>query len=101
MAFFFLRPYSQIGVSTNSQNAPGDPAATAGDQLGRALRDSWASTSGYGGLRLYVNYAHGDETLEQLYGANKLPRLTALKKKWDPQNVFGYNNALPTSYRGS
>lgn len=91
-------PHSQISIVTNSQNAAGDPAAMAGDQLARALRDSWASTSGYGGLRCYVNYAHGDEGLEHIYGARKLPRLTALKKKWDPHNVFAYNNALPTSW---
>lgn len=85
---------------TDSGNAAGDPAAEAGDRLGRELRDSWASTSGYPELSVYVNYAHGDEKLSQRYGRDKLPRLAALKKEWDPHNVFAYNNALPTEYAG-
>lgn len=83
---------------TDSGNAAGDPAAEAGDQLGRELRDSWASTSGYPELSVYVNYAHGDEKLEQIYRGDKLSRLAALKKKWDPDNVFAYNNILPSTY---
>lgn len=85
---------------TDSGNVAGDPAAKAGDRLGRELRDSWASTSGYPELSVYVSYAHGDEKLSQRYGRGKLPRLAALKKEWDPDNVFAYNNALPTEYAG-
>lgn len=72
----------------------------AGDRLGRELRDSWTKTGGYAkeGGTIYVNYAHGDESIERVYGVNKLPRLAALKKKWDPRNVFRFNNPLPTSY---
>ena len=35
----------------------------------------------------YINFAHGDESLENIYGAS-LPRLQALKKVYDPQNRF-------------
>jgi FAD/FMN-containing dehydrogenase len=35
----------------------------------------------------YVNFAHGDETPEAIYGSN-LPRLKELKKKYDPKGVF-------------
>lgn len=66
--------------------------------MGRQLRSEFAATSGYPDLAVYVNSAHGDETLEQKYGARKLPRLAALKKTWDPDRVFRYNNALPTKY---
>ncbi|KAL8743199.1 MAG: hypothetical protein Q9184_008142, partial [Pyrenodesmia sp. 2 TL-2023] len=90
----------QIGVITESGNAAGDPAAEAGNSLARRLRDRWAATSGYPELSVYVNYARGDEKLRQRYGSRKLPRLAALKKKWDPRNVFAYNNALPMEYRG-
>ena len=93
-----VMPHSQLSVLTTSGNAAGDPAAEAGNQLGRELRNSWAATSGYPELSVYVNYAHGDETLEQRYGRDKLPRLASLKKTWDPSNVFAYNNALPTKY---
>jgi FAD/FMN-containing dehydrogenase len=54
--------------------------------------------SGYDGLRTYVNYSQGNERLEQIFGANKLPRLARLKRQWDPTNVFRYNNPLPTQY---
>lgn len=35
----------------------------------------------------YVNFAHGDEPLEEIYG-DSLPRLQELKHKWDPENRF-------------
>jgi FAD/FMN-containing dehydrogenase len=35
----------------------------------------------------YINFAHGDESLEDIYGES-LPRLRELKKKWDPENRF-------------
>ncbi|RDW79379.1 hypothetical protein BP6252_04017 [Coleophoma cylindrospora] len=72
--------------------------AAAAAALALELRDDFTATSGYPELTVYINYAHGDETLEQKYGADKLPRLAALKKTWDPENAFGYNNGLPTSY---
>jgi hypothetical protein len=39
-------------------------------------------------LRAYVNYAHGVESLESIYGYEpwRIEKLKALKKKWDPQN---------------
>lgn len=37
----------------------------------------------------YLNYAVGDESLEDVYGA-RLERLRALKKVWDPENKFGF-----------
>ncbi|KAJ4304906.1 hypothetical protein N0V90_000434 [Kalmusia sp. IMI 367209] len=72
-----------------------DVASTA---LGLELRDDLVATSGFPELTVFVNYAHGDEKLEQIYGKEKLPRLAALKKTWDPQQVFSWNNGLPTQY---
>jgi hypothetical protein len=66
--------------------------------LGLELRDELVAESGYPELTVFVNYAHGDEKLDRIYGADKLPRLAALKKKWDPKRVFSYNNGLPTRY---
>lgn len=71
----------------------------AGDELGARLRDAWTKTGGYadeGGV-IYVNYARGDEPLENIYGSH-LPRLVDLKKEWDPDRVFAFNNALLTSH---
>lgn len=40
-----------------------------------------------------MNFASGDEELEDMYGnKERVERLKALKKKWDPTGVFnGYN----------
>jgi len=73
----------------------GNPVEGPANALAKELRDHFGATSGYPSLSVYVSYAHGDEKLEEIYGAS-LPRLVELKKKWDPDNLFGYNNALPT-----
>lgn len=70
----------------------------ASNALGLELRNDFVATSGYDDLAVYVNYAHGDETLEQMYGANKLARLAQLKKQYDPNQRFRFNNPIPTSY---
>jgi hypothetical protein len=35
----------------------------------------------------YINFAHGDESLEEIYG-DSLSRLRELKHHWDPENRF-------------
>ncbi|KFA72424.1 hypothetical protein S40288_08036 [Stachybotrys chartarum IBT 40288] len=70
----------------------------AANATGHAIRSELASTSGYDDLAVYVNSALGDETIEQIYGAHRLPRLAALKNTWDPENVFRFHHAIPTSY---
>ncbi|CAJ2507153.1 Uu.00g083390.m01.CDS01 [Anthostomella pinea] len=75
-----------------------NPIGSVADDFARQLRADFVATSGYPELSVYVCYAWGDETLEQIYGRDKLPRLLALKKTWDPDNVFEYSNALPTKY---
>ncbi|KAI0388497.1 FAD-binding domain-containing protein [Xylariaceae sp. FL0594] len=43
----------------------------------------------------YVNYAAGGEKLEEMYGYDgQVPRLRALKKKYDPQNRFRFYNPI-------
>ncbi|KAI3336885.1 Glucooligosaccharide oxidase [Xylariaceae sp. AK1471] len=72
----------------------------AAKTLGCKLRDRFVATSGYPSLAVYTSYAGGDETLEQIFGHDNLPRLVALKKQWDPTGVFNYQNALSTQYPG-
>jgi len=64
-----------------------------------AAADKWTSafnaTSGFDSLQVYVNYGHGTEGLSALYSDRKLPRLLALKKEWDPEGLFVFNNPLP------
>lgn len=47
-------------------------------------------------LRAYVNYAHGTESLEEVYGWDeaRLARLKDLKAKWDPHNRMRYYMAI-------
>ena len=75
-----------------------DPAvANSTNAFAQSLRSDYVTTSGYDSLSVYVSYAHGDETLAARYGEQKLERLGQLKRRWDPKNVFGFDNALPTS----
>jgi hypothetical protein len=43
-----------------------------------------------GGSHAYVNYAYGGESLEEIYGNDRLERLLDLKRKSDTYNKFGY-----------
>lgn len=77
---------------------PDSGAAQAVAELGPQLRTSLSRAGGYDDDAVYVSYSQGDETLEQIYGHRKLPRLAALKRAWDPNNVFDYNVTLPNEY---
>lgn len=89
----YYKPYTHTSsCNTNSG------AARAAVELGRQLRTNLSKAGGYDDDVVYVSYSQGDETLEQIYGRRKLPRLAALKKTWDPNNIFDYNVTLPTEY---
>lgn len=62
---------------------------------GQARRAELQATSGFDSLQVYINYGFGDEGPEVWYGADNLPRLSALKRKWDPLNQFGPGNPVP------
>ncbi|KAH6638607.1 hypothetical protein BKA67DRAFT_542711 [Truncatella angustata] len=89
--------FIRYGHGANA-TARDDAIAKAEIALGLEIRDDLAATSGYPELTVFVNYAHGDERQERIYGKEKLPRLAALKKKWDPHQIFSFNNGLPTHY---
>ena len=61
-------------------------------------RSKFTQTSGYDNLTMYINYGHGDEGRETLYSARKLERLTRLKREWDPDQLFSFNNPLPLKW---
>lgn len=67
-------------------------------KMGNELLRDFVATSGYPDVSVYVNYASGNETVEQKFGKDKLPRLASLKIKWDPRNAFRWTNPLPTKY---
>lgn len=64
------------------------------DNWGKKTRDKFQSTNGFGQTKVYVSYGQGDETQEALYGERKLERLRALKRKYDPQQMFSWNNPI-------
>ena len=47
-------------------------------------------------LNAYVNYAHGDESLQSMYGWEewRLEKLRRLKGEWDPLNRMRYYNPI-------
>lgn len=85
----------EINLSWPAGNSATEMAAVA---LGELVRSDFVATSGYDELAVHVNIARKTDTLEQIYGVDRLPRLAALKSIWDPSNVFGYHHPLPTSY---
>ncbi|KAL2167886.1 hypothetical protein VTG60DRAFT_673 [Thermothelomyces hinnuleus] len=65
------------------------------------IRAALAKTSGMDGpdgLAAYINFSNGDEPIESIYSKKHLPRLAALKKKYDPHGLFNAYHPLPTSY---
>lgn len=69
-----------------------DPSLAATiDTFGQQARNNFSAVSGYDSLQVYVSYGHGDEGPVPLYGERKLPRLRALKEKWDPAGLFSFN----------
>ena len=59
------------------------------------MRESFSKTSGYHHLAVYPNYARGDEGAEAWFGPENLPRLIALKQKFDPKGLFSVSNPVP------
>ncbi|KAI1430764.1 Glucooligosaccharide oxidase [Xylaria sp. CBS 124048] len=94
-----VKAFYTVSAVIDADSLSNQTIVTAGDNLGRGLRENWTKTGGYAeqGGTIYVNYGRGDESVEAVFGKH-LPRLAALKKKWDPSNVFRYNNPLPTAY---
>lgn len=67
-----------------------DPIATAlGSKIRQHLLDGTDDPSR---MRSYLNYAHGDESVQSLYGWEdwRIERLKELKQKWDPENIMRY-----------
>ncbi|RDW76676.1 FAD-binding oxidoreductase [Aspergillus mulundensis] len=61
------------------------------------LRKKLHATSGFpqDQPHIYVNYAFGDEGAEAWWGEENLPRLSFLKRRWDPKGVFGRGTPIP------
>jgi FAD/FMN-containing dehydrogenase len=63
------------------------------------VRDFWSALEPYH-TGAYVNFLmeEGEERVREAYGPEKYDRLKALKRRWDPENLFRVNqNISPTS----
>lgn len=73
-----------------------DPAQD--DAVMAWARDLYEATSAHGNGRVYVNLLGEDEEgrVPDAYGAN-YRRLTEVKERWDPDNLFRRNHNIPPS----
>lgn len=76
-------------VMVYAPNSTLDPIAI---QAGQDIRQILYEAEGTGEMHAYVNYAHGDESLEEMYGYEKwrLKKLRELKSVHDPEGKFGF-----------
>ncbi|KAI4143665.1 MAG: hypothetical protein LQ341_002854, partial [Variospora aurantia] len=65
-------------------------------KYGRQIRDAFHAGQPGRQLNAYVNYASGDETVEEMYGYEewRLKKLRRLKEEWDPQGRFGFYHPI-------
>lgn len=68
------------------------------EKFAQSARAQLAETSGYETLATYSNYARGDEDPTAWFSARKLPRLSALKKEWDPEQLFSWSRPIPLDW---
>lgn len=94
--FYLLLIYQTIAYRANSSPAifyqPNSSLDAQAEEFGRHARNLLKAGSGSAELYSYVNYAHGDESLEEVYGYEpwRLQKLRSLKKQYDPKNKFGF-----------
>jgi hypothetical protein len=64
--------------------------------IGKQITQFWANGQPTREQHIYVNYAFGDEPLEQMYGSEpwRLKKLRAAKAKYDPHNAFRFYNPI-------
>jgi hypothetical protein len=62
------------------------------------VRGLWSALEPYQ-TTVYVNFLgdEGQDRIREAYGPEKYARLQALKRKYDPENVFRINQNIPPS----
>jgi FAD/FMN-containing dehydrogenase len=88
-AFHGRRAGFTFNINGNSYTAEGF------DEERQWARDYWAALAPYH-TSVYVNFLmeEGEERIRQAYGAAKYDRLKALKRAYDPDNVFRFNQNI-------
>ncbi|KAL2130835.1 hypothetical protein VTI74DRAFT_5878 [Chaetomium olivicolor] len=64
------------------------------DNFGKEIRTLVQRGSGKPNLETYVHFGYGDEGADAWYTKAKLPRLLALKRAYDPDNLFSWYNPV-------
>jgi hypothetical protein len=76
-------------------------AATAGpdgfDEEREWVRDFWSALEPHHTSGVYVNFLmnEGEQRVREAYGKEKYDRLKALKRRYDPDNLFRLNQNIP------
>jgi len=76
-------------------------AATAGpdgfDEERKWVRDFWSALEPHHTSGVYVNFLmnEGEDRVREAYGTKKYDRLKALKRRYDPDNLFRLNQNIP------
>jgi FAD/FMN-containing dehydrogenase len=76
-------------------------AATAGrdgfDEEREWVRDFWSALEPHHSSGVYVNFLmnEGEDRVREAYGTKKYERLKALKRRYDPDNLFRLNQNIP------
>ncbi len=78
-----------FNINGNSHSAEGFEAER------QWARDYWSALAPYH-TSVYVNFLmeEGEERIKQAYGAGKYDRLKALKRRYDPTNLFRLNQNI-------
>ncbi|ESZ93591.1 FAD binding domain protein [Sclerotinia borealis F-4128] len=90
-AYAFRNVVAYIHFDVSFPNSTWEAAA---NEVGTTTREKLYRTDGSATKDVFVNFAHGDEGPESWYTKRKLPRLLALKRKYDPHRVFTHYNGL-------
>ena len=83
---------------STSARTPRGPTRRSTTRTSTGAGASWRSSSPIGTLGAYANgnADAGPEETRRIYGDAKVARLAALKRDWDPDNVFHVNpNVAP------
>ena len=82
-----------FNVNINAAWLEGDSRA---DEHVRWTRDFYTAVEPHAGGRVYVNFLgdEGQDRVRAAYGEAKYARLAALKRTWDPTNVFRLNQNI-------
>ncbi|ESZ91465.1 hypothetical protein SBOR_8150 [Sclerotinia borealis F-4128] len=83
--------YTFVALQINNESQ-----SDAMNAFGASFQSELAASSGYDDLRVYINYGR-DEGEEVWYSERKLPRLKALKRRYDPKELFSHYNPVRIS----